>query len=111
MVILSTCPVKLLSNDSTLVNTVSTIPNIHTTLDLKVFAILSIWTLSDIFDIIPSDVPISTIGSKKAEMNFPINVIITNRIVCTVLAVTKFPVIIINVSSNGINEYENPTKF
>ena len=96
--------------DNTPVNTVNTSPNIHTVLDLNVFASLPIWILSDIFDTIPSDVPISNNGSKKFEIVFPIKVISISKIDWTVLAVTNFPLIIINDSNNGINEYENPFK-
>lgn len=73
------------------VNIVKTIPSIHTTLDLKNFDILSICILSDIFETIPSAVPISTSGNKKFVMKFAINVIIKSNTGCIVDAVTKFP--------------------
>lgn len=70
---------------------VRTTPSIHTTLDLKNFEILSIWILSDIFDIMPSAVPTKISGSKKFVMKFAMKVIISSRIGCTAPAVTMFP--------------------
>ncbi len=70
---------------------VNTTPSIQITLDLKNFDILSIWILSDIFDIIPSAVPTKISGSKKFVMKFAMNVIINSRIGCTAPAVTIFP--------------------
>lgn len=66
-------------------------PSIHTTLDLKNFAILSIWTLSDILDIIPRTVPIRISGKSTLVIKFPINVIISKRTGWITDAVTKFP--------------------
>lgn len=62
------------------VNTVKTIPSTHTTVDLKNFEILSICILSDIFDTIPSAVPINTSGKRKFVIKFAINVIIRSNI-------------------------------
>ena len=50
---------------------VSTIPNAHTTLDLNIFEILFICILSDIFEIIPSDVPTKISGINTEEIIFP----------------------------------------
>lgn len=58
-------------------NIVRTIPNAQITLDLKNLESFPICILSDIFDIIPSDVPISISGKKTEDIIFPIKVIIT----------------------------------
>ena len=50
---------------------VRTIPNAQTTLDLKNLDSLLIWILSDICDIIPSEVPTNISGKNTDDMIFP----------------------------------------
>lgn len=71
IVIPSTLLVSVPSNDNTPTNIVSTIPKAQTTLDLKNFDNLFIWILSDIWDIIPREVPTNISGRNTEEMIFP----------------------------------------
>lgn len=71
----STLLLKVPSTDTTPTKRVSTTPKIHTTLVLKNFDNLSICTLSEILDITPSEVEISTNGIIIPVIKFPINVI------------------------------------
>ena len=77
-VIPSTLLLKLPSTDINPTKIVSITPNIHTTLDFKNFDNLSIWILSDIFEIIPRAVAIKTSGIIIVVIKFPIKVIINN---------------------------------
>lgn len=52
-------------------NIVRTIPNAQTTLDLKNLDSLLIWILSDICDIIPSEVPTNISGRNTDDIIFP----------------------------------------
>ena len=107
----STLPLKLPSTEVSPTNIVSTTPNTHTTLLLKNFDSLSICTLSDIFDTIPSEVDISTIGIITFVTKFPMNVITNNRMPCIKFADTTCPVVIINVINIGTNKFMKFTKF
>lgn len=106
----STPFVILPSNELTPTKIVKTIPKPQTTALFINFDNLSICTLSDMFEIIPSATDINVIGINMLFMKFPINVIINNIIGCNILAEAIFPVDIINVISNGIRLLENETK-
>lgn len=85
-------------------------PKTHTTALFINFDNLSICTLSDMFEIIPSATDTNEIGINMLFIKFPINVIINNIIDCNILAEAIFPVDIINVISNGSKLLENATK-
>lgn len=67
----STLLVSVPSSDRTPTKIVRTIPNAQTTLDLKNLDSLLIWILSDICDIIPSEVPTNISGKNTDDMIFP----------------------------------------
>ena len=77
----------------------------------KYFDILSIWTLSDIFEIMLIDVIIKTIGIKISCIRFPIKFIINKIIGSRTLVVVKLPVYNISDTNTGIRVFINPTKF
>ncbi len=87
----STLLLNVPSIDTTPTKIVKITPNIHTTLVLKKLDNLSTCTLSDIFEIIPSDVDISTSGIITPVMKFPIKVIRNSIIGCIRFAETILP--------------------
>lgn len=87
------------------------IPINHIVPDFKKFGILSIWTLSDIFDMIDSAVLTKIIGTIIDWNIFEIKFIINSNIGCNILAETILPVVIINVISNGISNWIKPVIF
>ena len=95
MAVFAVSPSTLLLNvpsiDTTPTKIVKITPNIHTTLVLKKLDNLSTCTLSDIFEIIPSDVDISTSGIITPVMKFPIKVIRNSIIGCIRFAETILP--------------------
>ena len=76
-VIPSTLLDKVPSSETTPTNTVKTIPKNHTIPDLKNFDNLSIWTLSEIFEIITKLVNTKTNGIIKFCIIFPIKLSIS----------------------------------
>ena len=101
---------KVPSNDKTPTNTVKTIPNIHTTDDLKNLDILPISIFSEIFDTIDNTVPTRIKGIITIEIKLPIKAIKNNIIGCINPADTILPVLIINVIRSGTRVYRNPIK-
>lgn len=83
--------VILPSSEVTPTNRVKTIPNIHIIDEFKNLGILSILTLSDIFEIIFNATAIKLTGIKIVFMKFPIKVISNNIIGCNIPADAIFP--------------------
>ena len=98
------------SKEITPTNVVSITPKIHIIPELNVFDILSICTLSPIFDTILSVAAINTAGIKKLCIIFPIKFIINKMAGSNILLVVMLPVYSINDTNIGTSEFINPTK-
>ncbi len=106
----STPFVMLPSSEETPTNMVRTIPNIQTTVVFMYFESLSIWTLSDTFEITLNATDIRLAGTSTTFIKLPINDIIHKMIGCSIPADAIFPVVIISVINNGIKQFVNATK-
>ena len=106
----STLLLKVPSKETTPTKIVSITPKTQTMLDLKNLESLSIWSLFEILETIPSAVETNTTGIIISFIKFPINVIINNKIGSNILLEAILPVVIINVIKIGISKLQKLTK-